>query len=235
MIVEIGQWVLQDACRQAARWTDRMPSSQPFVVSVNLSRRQLEQSDLLEMVASTLEETGLAPERLCLEITETAVMRDAAASVRVLLGLKALGVRLAIDDFGVGVSSLSQLKLLPPIDLLKIDKSFIDGLIESSADRAIVAAMLSLAEALGITAVAEGVEHSEQVELLAELGGELAQGFHYFRPQPPERLEALLLGSVLARDHAAAVGQTTPVRSDAMRLAGFEPAASCSGGKRSIH
>ncbi len=191
--MEIGKWVLRDACRQAATWASRLDDSQEMVMAVNLSRRQLEAPDIVAVVADILEETGLDADRLCLEITETAVMRDLETSVRVLSGLKALGVRLAIDDFGVGFSSLSQLKHLPPVDLLKIDKSFVDGLAVSGDDRAIVAAILSLARALGITAIAEGVEHLDQVQALAALGCELAQGYHFFRPQPPEALGPQLL------------------------------------------
>lgn len=193
LIVDIGEWVLRDACRQAARWVQQLDPSQEFVVAVNLSHRQLEDSRILSVVSAVLDETGLDPRRLCLEITETAVMRDLETSVQLLSAFKALGVRLAIDDFGVGFSSLSQLKHLPPIDLLKIDKSFVDGLTVGGDDRAIVAAILSLARALGITGIAEGVEHLEQVEALDALGCELAQGFHYFRPQAPDTLEPQLL------------------------------------------
>ncbi len=196
--MEIGKWVLRDACRQAATWASRLDDSQEMVMAVNLSRRQLEAPDIVAVVADILEETGLDPDRLCLEITETAVMRDLETSVRVLSGLKALGVRLAIDDFGVGFSSLSQLKHLPPVDLLKIDKSFVDGLAASGDDRAIVVAILSLARALGITAIAEGVEHLDQVQALAALGCELAQGYHFFRPQPPEALGPQLLEAYAA-------------------------------------
>jgi EAL domain-containing protein (putative c-di-GMP-specific phosphodiesterase class I) len=162
-----------------------------MTVSVNLSARQLEQPDLLETVADALRESGLPAGQLCLEITESTVMRDVDRTIATLLALKELGVQLAIDDFGVGFSSLSQLKRLPPVDMLKIDKSFIDGIGAQDA-RAIVAAILSLAGALELTTVAEGVEAQEQATELATLGCELAQGYLFARPQPPEQLEATL-------------------------------------------
>ena len=184
LIVALGEWVLRDACRQAASWD--------VTVSVNLSRRQLEQEDLVELVAATLAATGLPPERLCLEITESTVMRDPERSLETLRALKALGVGLAIDDFGVGYSSLSQLKHLPPVDLLKIDKSFVDNLVSGVEDRAIVTAILSLAGAYGMTSIAEGVEDERQAETLSALGCELAQGYLFARPQPAEALHATL-------------------------------------------
>ena len=189
LIFALGEWVLRDACAQAARWSGLTPDGEPLTVSVNLSRRQLEQPDLVEVVERALADTGLEPVRLCLEITESAVMRDLDTSISTLRRLKELGLRLAIDDFGVGFSSLSQLKHLPPVDMLKIDKSFVDN-IATSDDRAIVAAILSLAGALGLTTVAEGVEIPEQAAELSSLGCELAQGFLFARPQPPEALDA---------------------------------------------
>jgi EAL domain-containing protein (putative c-di-GMP-specific phosphodiesterase class I) len=124
-------------------------------------------------------------------------MRDAETSVATLLALKALGVRLVIDDFGVGFPSLSQLKHLPPVDMLKIDKSFIDD-IDAHDQRAIVAAILALADALGLTTVAEGVEAGSQASTLAALGCDLAQGHLYARPQPPEHVALALRGAAAA-------------------------------------
>jgi diguanylate cyclase (GGDEF)-like protein len=190
LIIDLGAWVLRDACSRAASWD--------VTVSVNLSRRQLGQEDLLELVAATLAETGLPAERLCLEITESTVMRDPERSLETLRALKALGVALAIDDFGVGYSSLSQLKHLPPVDLLKIDKSFVDNLASGVEDRAIVTAILSLAGAYGMTSVAEGVEDADQVAALEALGCELAQGFLFARPQPPEAVDRLLQSGLAA-------------------------------------
>ena len=135
---------------------------------------------------------GLDPRLLCLEITESAVLADPEAATYALERLKSLGVRLAIDDFGIGYSSLAQLKALLPVDTIKIDKSFVDGLNNNSEDTAIVDAVLRLAAGLNLSAVAEGVETSEQVEALIALGCQLSQGFHFARPQPPEELERLL-------------------------------------------
>jgi diguanylate cyclase (GGDEF)-like protein/PAS domain S-box-containing protein len=192
-IVEIGAWVIREAARWAARWQgDRAAGEPPLVVSVNVSPRQLGTPLLHEAVAAALAETGIPAETLCLEITENAIMADPEAGIEALKALKTLGVRLAIDDFGVGHSSLAQLKHLLPVDALKIDKSFVDGLGDSAEDEAIVTAVVELARALGLMAVAEGVEHPEQAALLRALDCEVAQGFHFARPVPPERVSELL-------------------------------------------
>jgi diguanylate cyclase (GGDEF)-like protein/PAS domain S-box-containing protein len=186
LIVPIGEWVLQQACRQAAEW--RAGGREDLVMAVNLSPRQLSSPDLPKLVAAALSDNGLPPSALCLEITESAIMEEPEAAQRVLQGLKALGVRLAIDDFGVGYSSLSHLKYLLPVDIIKIDKSFIDGLPDAGDSRAIVAAIIQLAQALGVVAVAEGVETEGQAEILRELGCHLAQGYLFSRPLPPDYL-----------------------------------------------
>jgi EAL domain-containing protein (putative c-di-GMP-specific phosphodiesterase class I) len=135
--------------------------------------------------------TGLEPRLLCLEVTESAVMADPEAATALLERLKALGVRLAIDDFGVGYSSLSQLKALLAVDTIKIDKSFVDG-VPGGDDQAIVDAILRLADGLGLAAIAEGVETGDQVDALLGMGCRLSQGFHFARPQSPADLERLL-------------------------------------------
>jgi diguanylate cyclase (GGDEF)-like protein/PAS domain S-box-containing protein len=183
LIVQIGEWVLGEACRQGALW--RAEGREDFVMAVNLSPRQLSSPDLAGVVAATLRESGLPPSSLCLEITESAIMEDPEAAHRVLQGLRALGVKLAIDDFGVGYSSLSHLKYLLPVDLIKIDKSFIDGLLDDSNSRAIITAIVELAHALNVQAVAEGVETSDQALALRSMGCHTAQGYHFSRPQPP--------------------------------------------------
>jgi diguanylate cyclase (GGDEF)-like protein/PAS domain S-box-containing protein len=190
MIVPIGAWVLREACLQAATWSDH--SGRDLTVSVNVSPRQLATDEFAGVVEDALADSGLRPELLCLEITESAVMADPAAATVLLERLKAIGVRLAIDDFGVGYSSLSQLKALLPVDTIKIDKSFVDGVPGNGEDQAIVDAVLRLAAGLGLVAVAEGVESVEQVDALLEMGCVLSQGFHFARPQPPEELERLL-------------------------------------------
>jgi EAL domain-containing protein (putative c-di-GMP-specific phosphodiesterase class I) len=161
-------------------------------MSVNVSPRQLATTEFVGVVETALQSSGLDPELLCLEITESAVLADPEATTEVLERLKALGVRLAIDDFGVGYSSLAQLKALLPVDTIKIDKSFVDGVTGDGEDHAIVDSVLRLAAGLGLAAVAEGVETGEQVEVLLGLGCKLSQGFHFARPLPPDELERLL-------------------------------------------
>ncbi len=190
MIVPIGAWVLEEACRQAAVWS--RGSGRRLGMSVNVSPRQLATTEFIGVVEGALESSGLDPELLCLEITESAVLADPEAATEVLERLKRLGVRLAIDDFGVGYSSLSQLKALLPVDTIKIDKSFVDGVTGDGEDHAIVDSVLRLAAGLGLAAVAEGVETGEQVEVLLGLGCTISQGFHFARPQPPDELERLL-------------------------------------------
>ena len=154
-------------------------------MAVNLSPRQLSSPDLAGVVAAALKDSGLPPSALCLEITESAIMEDPEAAHRILQGLRALGVRLAIDDFGVGYSSLSHLKYLLPVDLIKIDKSFVDGLLDDGDSRAIITAIVELAHALNVQAVAEGVETEDQAIALRAMGCHTAQGYHFSRPQPP--------------------------------------------------
>jgi EAL domain-containing protein (putative c-di-GMP-specific phosphodiesterase class I) len=157
-------------------------------MSVNLSPRQLSSPNIAQVVADALHDSGIPASALCLEITESAIMEDPEAAHGILQGLKALGVRLAIDDFGVGYSSLSHLKYLLPVDVIKIDKSFVDGLLDSGDSRAIITAIVQLAHALGVQAVAEGVESSEQAEALRALNCHIAQGYHFSRPLPAAHL-----------------------------------------------
>src|SRR4051794_18144004 len=190
LIVPIGAWVLRESCRQAAMWA--RTTGRRLTVSVNVSPRQLADDDFPRTVSDVLAETGLAPDLLCLEITESAVMADPDAASEALAVLKSLGVRLAIDDFGTGYSSLGQLKALLPVDTIKIDKSFVDGITVAGEDRAIIDAVLRLASGLGLAAVAEGVETVDQVRELLALGCDLSQGYHFARPQSPADLERML-------------------------------------------
>ena len=194
LIVPIGMWVVEQACRQAQRWQAIRPDGEPMFVSVNLSGRQLDTSALVDNVADVLERTGLEPNLLGLEITESVVMRDPEASTTLLRALKDLGVRLAVDDFGTGYSSLAYLRRFP-VELLKVDRAFVDGLDAQSGDvedRAIVAAVVSLAHTLGMQAIAEGVETAEQLSELRALGCDMAQGFLIARPLTPHALDELL-------------------------------------------
>jgi diguanylate cyclase (GGDEF)-like protein/PAS domain S-box-containing protein len=177
LIVGIGEWVLHEACRTAVAWP------QPLTLSVNLSARQLAQPDLVASVRRALSETGIDPANLCLEITESAVMAAGAATTAQLRALKSLGVRLAIDDFGTGFSSLVHLRRFP-VDMLKIDGTFVAGLGDEPQDASIAAAVISLAHALGLTTVAEGVETEQQAGILRQLGCDLGQGHLFARPAP---------------------------------------------------
>jgi diguanylate cyclase (GGDEF)-like protein/PAS domain S-box-containing protein len=196
LIAPIGEWVLREACRQAHAWQGEYGDA-PIRMAVNLSGRQLTHEGLHEAVANALADADLPPELLCLEITESAVAEDPAAA-RVTLGaLKRLGVCLAIDDFGVGFSSLSQIRQLPPVDVIKIDRSFIAGLGRNREDEAIVASVISLARALEVETIGEGVETAEHVLALRELGCDHAQGFHFARPGPPAEVGKLLAAAEL--------------------------------------
>jgi diguanylate cyclase (GGDEF)-like protein/PAS domain S-box-containing protein len=177
LIVPIGEWVLREACTEAARWPEGL------ALSVNLSARQLAQPDLVATVRRALAETGTDPAMLCLEITESAVMESGAATTAQLRALKSLGVRLAIDDFGTGFSSLAHLRRFP-VDMLKIDGTFVAGLGREPQDASIAAAVISLAHALGLSTVAEGVETEQQLDVLRRLGCDLGQGHLFARPQP---------------------------------------------------
>jgi diguanylate cyclase (GGDEF)-like protein/PAS domain S-box-containing protein len=187
-ILEIGEWVFTEACRQLAGW---QAAGRDLTMRVNLSARQVNQPDLVPRLVDIIAETRIEPTGLCLEITETAVMADAELSLAVLEKLHALGLHLAIDDFGTGYSSLSYLKRFP-VDVVKIDQSFIAGLGRDPDDSAIVRAILSMAEALGLTVTAEGVETDSQLAALQALGCPRAQGFLLGRPVPPDQLAALL-------------------------------------------
>jgi EAL domain-containing protein (putative c-di-GMP-specific phosphodiesterase class I) len=194
LIVPIGAWVVEQACRQAQRWHASSGDGDAMFVSVNLSGRQLDTAALTENVAGILERTGLDPGLLGLEITESVVMRDPEASTVALRALKDLGVRLAVDDFGTGYSSLAYLRRFP-VELLKVDRAFVDGLGAESGDvedRAIVAAVVSLAHTLGMKAIAEGVETTEQLSELRALGCDMAQGFLISKPLPAPDLDDLL-------------------------------------------
>mgnify|MGYP000144331780 CR=1 FL=1 len=191
-IVPIGLWVLREACAQAARWSEIDPRAGALEIAVNVSPRQLADPGFAEDVSTTLRESGLEPQRLCLEVTESAVVADLETATRSLNRLKRLGVRLAIDDFGVGYASLSQLKALPPVDILKIDRSFVDGVIGDHEDKAIVDMVIQLAASLGLATVAEGIESGDQAVLLREMRCNLGQGYHFARPVGPAAITELL-------------------------------------------
>jgi diguanylate cyclase (GGDEF)-like protein/PAS domain S-box-containing protein len=191
LIIDIGAWVLREACRQAAHWSLNS-AGRSLDMSVNVSGRQLAQgAGLVAAVRSALTESGVNPHSLVLEVTESALMDDAAAALRVVNELKSLGVRIAIDDFGIGYSSLVYLKNFP-VDLLKIDRSFVAGLGRDKDDTAIVRSVIDLAHAFEIEAVAEGIETQVQLELLQGLGCSYGQGFLWSPAVPPQDAGPLL-------------------------------------------
>jgi diguanylate cyclase len=196
LIVPIGAWVIQEACRQAQRWREQAPDRPPLKMRVNLSPRQLADPMLAEVITTALADTHTCPSDLDLELTESSVMGEIEWTIASLNELKKLGVRLSVDDFGTGHSSLSHLKHLP-FDTLKVDRSFVNNLGQGSVDSAIVASIVELAHALGLSVTAEGVEHEAQLEDLRTLGCDTAQGFHLGRPQTPEAITALLATQTL--------------------------------------
>jgi diguanylate cyclase (GGDEF)-like protein len=192
LIVPIGLWVLREACRQAAAWNTARPGEPPLTVSVNLSARQFQQPDLPAVLAGTLSEMGLDPSCLVLEITESLLLHDTDVTLSRLRQIKALGLRLAIDDFGTGYSSLAYLRSFP-IDIIKIDKSFVaeiaQGAYESSA---LARAIVQLGRTLRMVTLAEGIETAEQAAELYDVGCQLGQGYHFAAPLEPHRVTELL-------------------------------------------
>jgi EAL domain-containing protein (putative c-di-GMP-specific phosphodiesterase class I) len=192
LIVPLGAWVLQQACAQAARWPVDVAGGPSL--SVNLSAVQLATPGLVAQVQRSLEQSGLAPHRLDLEVTETALLRDLPASRAVLAQLRALGVRVVLDDFGTGHSSLAYLRELAA-EGLKIDRSFVHAAQVDAVSAEIVRTLLALARTLGLQAVAEGVETQAQFDQMAELGCERVQGFHLGRPMPAEAVAGFVARS----------------------------------------
>jgi diguanylate cyclase (GGDEF)-like protein/PAS domain S-box-containing protein len=193
LIVSLGKWILREACRQMRAWRDEFPERAPFL-SVNLSPRELYEPDLVRQVSTVLEETGLEPGALVLEITEGALLQGLEETKRKLAELKHLGVRLAIDDFGSGSSTLAYLGEFP-VDILKIDRSFIRGMSDNPEEgRILVQAILDLARALRLDTVAEGIELQEQRAALLSSGCASGQGFYFARPVDPDRITGLLGG-----------------------------------------
>ncbi len=188
LIVPIGQWVLQTACRQAKEWLD---GGEDLILSVNTSPRQLRHMQLVDDVARALDESGLPPDKLELEITESFLIADPQHTASIMEQLGRLGVRLSLDDFGTGYSSLSYLKRYP-FETLKIDRSFIRDVLTDPNDRALVKAIIAMARSLKLRVVAEGVETAEQLEFLRDQGCDAIQGYHFSRPLPPDRFSAFL-------------------------------------------
>jgi EAL domain-containing protein (putative c-di-GMP-specific phosphodiesterase class I) len=189
LILPIGKWVLQTACAQNVAWQQQgLP---PLCMAVNLSPRQFADESLLADIASALQLTGMKPELLELEITESMVILNVERAVRLLAAIKSIGVRLAIDDFGTGYSSLAQLKRFP-IDTLKVDRSFIRDIPGDAEDKAITEAIITMGKTLSLTVVAEGVETQEQETFLRRLACDQIQGFYFSKPIGPDQFAELL-------------------------------------------
>jgi diguanylate cyclase (GGDEF)-like protein len=197
LIVPVGDWAIEQACRQSVAWQQAFPARE-LITTVNVSPRQLASADFMERVLKTVEETGVEPGRLCLEITEGVVMRDIESSWTMLRKAKDAGIKLALDDFGTGFSSLGYLRRFN-LDVLKIDRAFVRDVATSRTDAAIVQQLVALAHALDLAPVAEGVDSAEQAQTLHGMGCEFAQGFYFSAPQP-----------VTAIDHLLAKGTVTP-------------------------
>jgi EAL domain-containing protein (putative c-di-GMP-specific phosphodiesterase class I) len=191
LIESIGRWVLDRACRQAARWYRQRPDAPPLTMSVNLSAAQVANRALPETVAAALRSSGLDPSCLALELTESVMVGDADELHDTLIALKALGVALVLDDFGTGYSSLSYLSRLP-LDALKVDRSFVAGLGSEPRDTAITEAIVAMSRALSLQVVGEGAETILQIDELSRLGCDLVQGYHFSRPVPAAEITRML-------------------------------------------
>jgi diguanylate cyclase (GGDEF)-like protein len=209
LIVPLGEFVLHEACAQTARWRRSAALPEGFVTWINLSGKQLNAGGVSAAVREALEAVALPAGFLGLEVTETALVQEGHGGERAraeLRELHELGVRIAVDDFGTGFSSLGQLRSFP-VDMIKVDRSFVQGIEHDAKDAAITANLVSLAHALGLLAIAEGIESDGQLTSLRELGCDLAQGFLFARPAPPEQIDRLLAqgsASVAGRREAAA-------------------------------
>ena len=197
-IEALGRWVLEQACRRAAEWHAARPDAPPVGMSVNLSARQVSQPDLAELVAEMLTSTSLEPSSLSLEITESALVEESGASAANLTALREMGVRLVIDDFGTGYSSLSYLRRFP-LDAIKIDRSFVEGLGVERDSAAIVDALIAMARALSLGVIAEGVETALQIEELKRLGCRQAQGFFFATALPAAQAQTRMASDYSGR------------------------------------
>ena len=191
LIVPIGKWVLKTACLQLKEWSDKGHNN--INMAVNLSARQFKDKDFVQMVLDTISETEIDPKRLSLEITETVALEDLEYTIATIKELRTIGVSFSLDDFGTGYSSMSYLKRLP-VSNLKIDKSFLDSVMEDTSDQKIIQAIICLAMNLNLHVIAEGVESPDQEQFLQESDCNFAQGFLYSKPVPKEKAEEFLEG-----------------------------------------
>jgi EAL domain-containing protein (putative c-di-GMP-specific phosphodiesterase class I) len=207
LIIPIGHWVLEAACAQLALWAQR-PDRAHLSIAVNVSVRQFRHPEFIDEVVSAVQRAGIPPDRLKLELTESLLADNLEAAIAKMRSLKDMGVRLSVDDFGIGYSSLSYLKRLP-IDELKIDRGFIRDILSDANDAAIAGTIIGLCRNLGLDVIAEGVETEEQRAFLARQGCQRYQGFLFCKPLPIEQLEAFIVAT------GAAAPQLTPEPSSA--------------------
>jgi diguanylate cyclase len=195
LIVQVGAWAVGEACRRLRDWDRRNGGPSAFGLAVNLSARELTHPDVVPTVLDAVRRSALDPSRLTIEVTESTAMADRDTGFRALRELSDAGIRIAIDDFGTGYASLDHLREMPA-DILKIDRSFVAGMTANSPDSALVAAAIAMGRALEMEVIAEGIETSEQVADLRELGCPLGQGYLFARPLPPEEIDTLLEADV---------------------------------------
>jgi diguanylate cyclase (GGDEF)-like protein/PAS domain S-box-containing protein len=195
LIIELGRWVLQQATRDGRRWQVRYPSATPMKISVNISGRQLERPELLKEVVEAVDGAGLDPQSLILELTESVLLADTEPVARTLQELRSLGFRLALDDFGTGYSSLGHLRDFP-VDIIKMDASFVAGIGRGMADGAILRAIIGLASSLGLMTIGEGIERQDQLAALNAMGCNAGQGFYFSKPLEYEGMDALLASCI---------------------------------------
>ncbi|GAA0797403.1 putative bifunctional diguanylate cyclase/phosphodiesterase [Spirilliplanes yamanashiensis] len=203
LIIPLGRWVLTEACRQAVAWSTES-GGRPLKMSVNVSVRQFDRANLPNVVADVLMETGMPASQLCLEMTESVIMNDTEENLAQLIRLKALGVQLAIDDFGTGYSSLAYLRRFP-VDIIKIDRSFVEQLGGAADDSTLARTIVQLGQSLGMSTVAEGIEQQGQLTALRRMGCDLAQGFFFSRPVPADVAGRLLREAAPMTDEPAAL------------------------------
>jgi EAL domain-containing protein (putative c-di-GMP-specific phosphodiesterase class I) len=191
LILSIGRWVLEESCTQGRKWQDMLPPEAVRHLAVNISARQLQHDSFVDDVKTILLKTGLSPDLLVLEITESVLMHNIERTLERLHALKALGLRLALDDFGTGYSALSYLHQFP-FDILKIDRSFVGKITNEASTDALVRTIVAMGHSLGLKTVAEGIEHTAQLAELRYVGCNLGQGFLFAKPASAEEVSKLL-------------------------------------------
>jgi EAL domain-containing protein (putative c-di-GMP-specific phosphodiesterase class I) len=219
LIIPIGRWVMNEALRQAAAWTNEHPQAPPPHISINVSAVQLRSSSIVGHVAEALRLSGVSPTRVVLEVTESSFIECSGATIDTLRALKDLGVRLAIDDFGTGYASMAHLRQLP-LDIIKIDPSFVAGLGQDDTLTLITRTVVQLGRALGLRVVAEGIEQPRQLIALREMGCDYGQGFLVARPMAAPGIEALIRTSVGAAEAVAEPREPSVSECETTRVSG---------------